>query len=137
MKIFHTVETYIATALLVLMGLVVISGAVELAYKIFISMIEPPGFFVGVSELLGIFGLFLMVLIGLELMTSIKMYLKDHTIHAEMMFLVALTAVTRKIVVFDAINSDPFVTFGLGFLIISLSTGYYLLKIRHKNVTAI
>jgi len=136
-KIFHTIETYIATALLVLMGLVVISGAIELAYEIFLSMIEPPGFFVGVSELLGIFGLFLMVLIGLELMTSIKMYLKDHTIHAEMMFLVALTAVTRKIIIFDTTKSEPLVIFGVGFLIISLSAGYYLLKLRHKNVAEI
>lgn len=137
MKIFHTVETYIATTLLVLMGLVVISGAVELAYGIFLSMIEPPGFFVGVAELLDLFGLFLMVLIGLELMTSIKMYLKDHMIHAEMMFLVALTAVTRKIVILDAARSEPLVIFGIGFLIISLSAGYYLLKLRHKNVASI
>ena len=137
MKIFHTVENYIATALLILMGVVVISGAVELAYEIFTSMMEPPGLFVGVAELLDIFGLFLMVLIGLELMTSIKMYLKDHTIHAEMMFLVALTAVTRKIVVFDATKSEPLVIFGIGFLIISLSAGYYLLKLHHKNVASI
>ena len=128
MKIFHTVETYIATALLVLMGLVVISGAVELAYKIFISMIEPPGFFVGVSELLGIFGLFLMVLIGLELMTSIKMYLKDHTIHAEMMFLVALTAVARKVVILDTAKTEPLLVIGIGFLILALSTGYFLIR---------
>ncbi len=115
------------------MGLVVISGAVELAYEILTSMIEPPGFFVGVSELLDVFGLFLMILIGLELTTSIQMYLKDHTIHAEMMFLVALTAVTRKIVVFDATQSEPLVIFGIGFLIVSLSAGYYLVKKRHHD----
>ncbi len=137
MKILHTIENYIAITLLVLMGVVVISGAVELAYEILISMIDPPGFFIGVAELLDIFGLFLMVLIGLELMTSIRMYLKDHTVHAEMMFLIALTAVTRKIVIFDATKSDPLVIFGIGFLIISLSAGYYLLKIRHKNAATI
>jgi len=136
-KILHTIENYIAITLLVLMGVVVISGAVELAYEILISMIDPPGFFIGVAELLDIFGLFLMVLIGLELMTSIRMYLKDHTVHAEMMFLIALTAVTRKIVIFDATKSDPLVIFGIGFLIISLSAGYYLLKIRHKNAATI
>ena len=137
MKILHTIENYVAITLLVLMGVVVISGAVELAYEILISMIDPPGFFIGVAELLDIFGLFLMVLIGLELMTSIRMYLKDHTVHAEMMFLIALTAVTRKIVIFDATKSDPLVIFGIGFLIISLSAGYYLLKIRHKNAATI
>jgi LPXTG-motif cell wall-anchored protein len=125
---FHEVEKYLAIALLVLMGVVVISGAVEVAYEVVSSMIDPPGFFVGVAELLDIFGLFLMVLIGLELMTSIKMYLDDHRIHAEMMFLVALTAVTRKIVIMDLSNTDSLTVLGIGFLVLSLSGGYYLLK---------
>ena len=128
MKIFRSIEKYIATALLLLMAIVVASGAIELAYEITTSMFEPPGFFVGIGELLDIFGLFLMILIGLELMTSIQMYLEDHAIHAEMMFLVALTAVTRKIVIFDATKVDPLVIFGIGFLVVSLSAGYYLLK---------
>ena len=128
MKIFRSIEKYIATALLLLMAIVVASGAIELAYEITTSMFEPPGFFVGIGELLDIFGLFLMILIGLELMTSIQMYLEDHAIHAEMMFLVALTAVTRKIVIFDATKVDPLVIFGIGFLVLSLSAGFYLLK---------
>jgi uncharacterized membrane protein (DUF373 family) len=128
MKIFHSIEKYIATALLFLMAIVVASGTIELAYEITTSMFEPPGFFVGIGELLDIFGLFLMILIGLELMTSIQMYLEDHAIHAEMMILVALTAVARKIVIFDATKVDPLVIFGIGFLVVSLSAGYYLLK---------
>jgi uncharacterized membrane protein (DUF373 family) len=128
MKIFHSIEKYIATALLLMMGIVVASGAIELAYEITTSMFEPPGFFVGIGELLDIFGLFLMILIGLELMTSIQMYLEDHAIHAEMMFLVAMTAVTRKIVIFDATKAEPLVIFGIGFLVVSLSAGYYLVK---------
>jgi uncharacterized membrane protein (DUF373 family) len=74
-----------------------------------------------------------MVLIGLELMTSIQMYLHDHTIHAEMMFLIALTAVTRRIVIFDALKADPLAVFGIGFLVIALSAGYYLLKKRNPD----
>ena len=69
-----------------------------------------------------------MVLIGLELMTSIRMYLDDHKIHAEMMFLVAITAITRKIVILDASQIEPLILFGIGFLIIALSAGYYLVK---------
>ncbi len=132
MKFLHDLEKYIAITLLVLMGVVVVSAAVEVAYEVVTSMIEPPGFFVGVAELFDIFGLFLMVLIGLELMTSIKMYLSDHTIHAEMMMLVALTAVTRKIVILDATKLEPMILFGIGFLVITLSAGYYLLKMRRK-----
>ncbi len=128
MDIFHKAEKIIAIVLLVLMGVVVASGTIEVAYEIVTSLIEPPGFFLGVSELFDVFGLFLMVLIGLELMTSIHMYLDDHRIHAEMMFLVALTAVTRKIVIMDSSVMDPMVIFSIGFLIIALASGYYLLK---------
>ncbi len=91
-------------------------------------MIEPPGFFLDVRELLEAFGLFLLILIGLELMASIHMYLSDHTIHADMMFLVALTAVTRKIVILETVETDPLLVFGLGFLILALSGGYFLIR---------
>ena len=97
MGIFTKVERVIAIALLTLMGIVVISGTFEVAWVVFNDLFEPPGFFLGVEDLFDIFGLFLMVLIGLELMTSIEMYLKSNTIHAEVMFLVALTAVARKV----------------------------------------
>ena len=126
--IFEKVGRYIAIALLGLMGVVVIAAIVELAYEIVMGLIQPPGFFLGVTELLETFGLFLMVLIGLELMTSIHMYLSDHTIHAEMMFLVAMTAVTRKIVIMEAGATDPMLVFGLGFLILALSGGYFLIR---------
>ena len=126
--IFEKVGRYIAIALLGLMGIVVIAAIVELAYEIVMGLIQPPGFFLGVTELLETFGLFLMVLIGLELMTSIHMYLSDHTIHAEMMFLVAMTAVTRKIVILEAGTTEPLLLFGLGFLILALSGGYFLIR---------
>ena len=128
MDIFHKAEKIIAIVLLLLMGVVVASGTIEVAYEIVTSLIDPPGFFLGVSELFDVFGLFLMVLIGLELMTSIHMYLDDHRIHAEMMFLVALTAVTRKIVIMDSSVMDPMLIFSIGFLVIALAAGYYLLR---------
>ncbi len=133
MDLFNKAEKFIAIALLVLMGIVVASATVEVAYEVVTSLIDPPGFFLGVTELFDVFGLFLMVLIGLELMTSIHMYLDDHKIHAEMMFLVALTAVTRKIVILDTGKTDPMVAFGIGFLVITLAAGYYLIKKRRTD----
>ncbi len=118
----------IAMTLLVMMAVVVAVATVEVAYEVFKGMVSPPGFFLGVAELLDVFGLFLMVLIGLELMTSIRMYLDDHKIHAEMMLLVAITAVTRKIVIMESSSKEPLLLFGIGFLIIALALGYYLIK---------
>ena len=128
MNIFGRTERIIAIALLVLMGVVVASATIEVAYEIVTGLMDPPGFFLGVSELFDVFGLFLMVLIGLELMTSIHMYLDDQKIHAEMMFLVALTAVTRKIVIMDSGAMEPMLVFSIGFLVITLASGYYLIS---------
>ena len=128
MNIFEITERYTAIALLFLMGIVVIAGTVEVAYEIVIGLIQQPGFFLGVTELLDTSGLFLMVLIGLELMATMHMYVTDHTIHVEMMFLVALTAVTRKIVVLDTVKTEPLLVFGVAFLILALSGGYFLIR---------
>lgn len=133
MGIFGKVERVIAIALLVLMTIVVVSGVLEVAWVVFNDLFEPPGLFLGVEDLFDIFGLFLMVLIGLELMTSIEMYLEDNVIHAEVMFLVALTAVARKIVILDAKAIDPMTVFAIAALVLALSAGYYLLKRRNTS----
>ncbi len=128
LKILDRVRKYIGIALLGLMAIIVVSATLEVAYEIVINMFEPPGFFIGVQDLFGVFGLFLMVLIGLELMTSIQMYLDHNSIHAELMLLVAITAITRKIVILDATKIDPMIMFGIGAVIIALALGYYLVR---------
>ena len=133
MGIFARIEKAIAIALLVIMTIVVISGALEVAWVVANDLFQPPGFFLGVEDLFDIFGLFLMVLIGLELMTSIEMYLKDNTIHAEVMFLVALTAVARKVVILDAKSIDYMTVFAIAALVIALAAGYYLIKRSNTN----
>ena len=128
MEIIGKIERVIAIALLILMGIVVVSGVLEVAYVVLSDLLQPPGFVLGVDDLFDIFGLFLMVLIGLELMTSIKMYLDDNMIHAEIMFLVALTAVARKVVILDAKTIEPMTVFSIAALVIALSGGYYFIK---------
>lgn len=135
MKIFDNIEKYAAYALLGLMAVIVIAATLEVAYLIVTTIFEPPGFFIGVRDMFDLFGLFLMVLIGLELMASIRMYVKDHNIHAEVMLLIALTAVTRKVVILDAKTLDPLVLFALGVIIVALTAGYYLIRRSRGSTT--
>ena len=128
MKVFDEIEKYVSYGLLGLMAIIVAFSTIEVGYEIFINLFEPPGFFLGVADLFELFGLFLMVLIGLELMTAIRMFLKDHSIHAELMLLVAITAITRKVVILDAEALDPLTVFAVGFLVIALCVGYYLIR---------
>lgn len=132
LELLDKVERYVAIALLAMMAIVVLSSTLEVGYIIVVNMFKPPGFFVGVDDLFKIFGLFLMVLIGLELMTSIRDYLKNSRMHAELMLLVAITAVTRKVVILDAKDVEPMMVFGIGFLVVALSFGYYLVRNKHS-----
>ena len=132
-RIYEYVEKYIAIALLGLMAIVVASATLEVAYEIVSNIFKPPGFFIGVNDLFDVFGLFLMVLIGLELMTSIHFYIKDNNIHAELILLVAMTAITRKVVILDASATEPMMLFGIGFVIIALAVGYYLVSRSGPN----
>ncbi len=64
MDIFGKMEQYIATALLVLMAIVLLAAIAGLAYEIVTGLIQPPGFLLDVTELIDTFGLFMMFLIG-------------------------------------------------------------------------
>jgi uncharacterized membrane protein (DUF373 family) len=81
--------------------------------------------------LLKIFGMFLNVLIALELMENITAYLRQHVIQLELVVITALTAVARKIVIFDS-KADGDLT-GLAIAVLSLSISYWI--VRNQNQT--
>ena len=133
-KFLKKFERIIVIALLGMMALVVLLGTMELAVIILDQMLQPPRFILlGMSELLAIFNFFLLVLIGLELIEVIKVYLVDEQVHVEVIFLVAIIAVARKVIVLDIKELDPLVSLAMAAIIVSLAGGYYLLK-RGLNI---
>jgi uncharacterized membrane protein (DUF373 family) len=98
---------------------------------------KPPLFLLNIKEMLEVFGFFLMVLIGLELLESIKAYLEEDRIHAEVVFLVAIVAISRKVIILDYKEVKPEVLFGMSALIVALGIGYYLVRRAiHQHSTA-
>ncbi len=133
-RIVERIEKVVVIGLLVLMLLVVIAGSIELVFVIIEAMAEPPRFMLlDINELLSIFGFFLLVLIGLELLATIRMYIQDDMIHVELVMVVALIAVSRKIIVLDYSKTDAITILGIAALIIALSAGYYLMKRSHSK----
>ena len=57
--IFAKIEKAISIVVLVIMTVVLVSGALEVDWVVLNDLFEPPGFFLGVDGLLDIFGLFL------------------------------------------------------------------------------
>lgn len=127
-RILAVFEKAIILALLGMMMLAVLVSMIELAVVLFQQLMEPPFLLLNISEMLEVFGFFLMVLIGLELLETIKSYLLDDRVHAEVVFLVALVAVSRKVIIIDYKELSPEMLFGTSALIIALGVGYFLVR---------
>jgi len=92
-----------------------------------------PFLMLNIDQLFLIFGFFLMILIGLELLESIKTYLTEDKIHVEVLFTIALIAVARKVITLEITKLPDLTIMGIAALIISLSVGYFLIKKSHQN----
>ena len=128
--LFHHFERSLAFVLLVLIAIVALIALIELCFLLYRDLVSADGFLLGLDELFEVFGMFLIVLIAVELMASIYMYMVDKSVHVEMMLLIAITALARKVVVLDLEGKgDPAMYMvGLAALIATLIGGYYLVK---------
>ena len=128
-------ERIIITSLIAMMTLVVFLATVELGWIIIKDIMTAPVFLLEIAELLEIFGLFLLVLIGIELLEMIKIYLEKNVIHVEVVFSVAMIAVGRKIVILDVKELPSLTLIGMAAIILALSLGYHLIKQNRKRST--
>ncbi len=133
MKYLEKVERVIVLSLLIMMVSVVFLSTVELGWLIIKDIISPPVFLLDINELLDIFGMFLLVLIGVELLETVKMYLTKKTVHVEVVFTVAMIAIARKVVILDIEEVSSLTLIGMGAIIIALSAGHYLLTIKRNR----
>lgn len=129
-RIFHSFEKMLAAVLLLLISAVALIAVIELCFVLYTDLTSGEGFLLGLNELFEVFGMFLIVLIAVELMASVYMYMMDKSVHVEMMLLIAVTALTRKVVVLDleSMGDPALYMLGLAALLGVLIGGYYLLK---------
>ncbi len=127
--ILNKFERAIVHSLLIMLMLAVLSSTVELAVLLVEQFMKPPRLFLlDMSELLPIFSFFLMVLIGVELIEVVKVYLSEDTLHVEVVFLVAMIAVARKVIVLDYEVTSPGMLYGIAAIIVALCGGFCVLK---------
>jgi len=126
--IFYKFEYFIVLVLLLMMMLALLASTVELAIILVEQLLAPPMLLLDIKEMLTVFGFLLMVLIGLELVETIKMYLDENVFRVEVVVLVAIIAVARKIIVIDYDSVSYEILLSIAALMIALSAGYILLK---------
>lgn len=84
-------------------------------------------------SIIKIFGLFLDILIALELLANITVYLGNHHLQAELVIITSLIAVARKIIIFDFEKYTSNDLMALAIAIFCLSISYILVKIINKQ----
>jgi len=119
-------ERLVVLALVAMMAVIILLSTVELAWIIIQDIITPPYVLPGITELLDIFGFFLLILIGIELLETIRAYLVEHIIHVEIVLEVALIAVARKVIILDVKEYPSLTILAIATLILALSVAFLI-----------
>jgi uncharacterized membrane protein (DUF373 family) len=129
LNILKKYEKFTIQALMVMMAIVMGLATLDLGWLIIKDIMHPPYFLLDVNQLLDIFGLFMLVVIGIELLeTIIKTYITQGQPHYEVVLSVAIIAIARKVIILDLNEVDSLSLIGIASIIIALTVGYFLMK---------
>lgn len=120
-------ETVVSKALSVGMTIVVILSVVDLYLYLIDDLFsnEVGSFSIALVE---IFGLFLNILVALEVLENITAYLREHAVQVELVIATSLTAVARKIIIFDFDKNTSVELLALSAGIFALSISYLIVR---------
>ncbi len=133
LKLIEITESIVSKILSLLMVIVIFVAMLDLAWFLLLELFSSPyGFFN--RTLIEIFGLFLSVLIALEILENITAYLRKHVVQVELVIVTSLTAVARKIIILDLEKVSGIGIIGLATAILALSLSYWI--VRHASPTS-
>lgn len=122
----RVVVAMVLVLLLVLLGVMI----VRLGWLLAVELFGTPVSELSVDQLLNLFGFVLLVLIGVELVESVQLFLTDAHVHVEFVILIALIAISRKIIILDLTSTSALTLVGIAALVVALAGGYFLVKGR-------
>ncbi|HMA85014.1 MAG TPA: phosphate-starvation-inducible PsiE family protein [Desulfosalsimonadaceae bacterium] len=128
MAVLKWFERTVILALIAMMALVVFISTIELVVIIVIDILKPPAYWLGIEQLFEIFGFFLLLLIGVELLETIKAYLSEQVVHSEVVLEVALIAIARKVITLDLKAYDSLTLIGIAAMILAIAGAFFLMK---------
>lgn len=122
------IESLVAKVLSLAMVIVLIFTVFDLGVFLFSALYLSPDFRSEKVFIIEIFGLFLNILIALELLENITAYLRKHVVQVELVFITALIAGARKIIIldFEKVTGDQLL--GLSAAILALAISYWLMR---------
>lgn len=126
------IEVIVSKFLSLLMLLVITVSVYDLGLYLVQQLMTPPlGFFN--TTIFQVFGLFLNVLIALEILENITAYLRKHVVQVELVIVTSLIAVSRKIIILDLEKKDAQDLIALAVAVLSLSIAYLLIRFSTRS----
>ncbi|MGB3236799.1 MAG: phosphate-starvation-inducible PsiE family protein [Geitlerinemataceae cyanobacterium] len=120
--------------LMVGLSLVAVYDLCLFLFQLLSQHIQQPLFDFPKEGLFEAFGLFLNVLIALEILENITVYLKDHHVQYELVVATSLIAIARKIIIFDIEKKDAMDLIALSIAVLTLSISYLIIRsMNHKK----
>lgn len=142
------IEKVIYAVLMILLVVVVFTAICDLISLLYETLVTTTPVILESHEMILVLGAFLLVLIGVELLDTIKAYFRENTIHVEIVVLLAIIAVARKALLLDptitttvTTNGTTVITtvpmsgyefgvemIGVGVILVCFALGYYMIK---------
>jgi uncharacterized membrane protein (DUF373 family) len=132
-KIAKYFEKIIIYVLILMMMAIIILSTISFAIILIKDILRSPNLLPQINDLLEIFGIFLLILIGVELLETIRAYLSEHVVHVEMVVEVALIAIARKVIIIDLKETSANSLLGIAAIIAALAVAYYLVLARLRS----
>jgi uncharacterized membrane protein (DUF373 family) len=132
----EVVEGWVSKMLSIGMIIVTFAAIIHLGYSLLETLLNIKSYYEDDSfnrKLFQLFGLFLNVLIALEILENITAYLKKHVIQVELVLVTSLIAVSRKIIILDLEKKDSNDLIALGIASIALSTSYVIIRFSNRS----
>lgn len=127
-EIVKKIEHFILGGIVIILSGILLLAFVDIIYIVSTELMEDPRFIINADGLMNLFSLLLLLLIGLELIETVKIYLKDDVVHVEFIILVAIIAIARKVIIWDFEKYSTDQLIGLAIMILGLGLTYFFLK---------
>ena len=126
-------QKIIGLILAALLILIVALSTAHLAVLVAQEIWKPPRFLIAVPSLLDLFAYFLLVLIGVELLETLKVYVKTEAIRVRLVLEVALIAMARKVITLEPEHVSGLTLLGIAAVILALSMAFYFERQAQKE----
>lgn len=130
LDLIEKIQIILSKLLSIAMIIVTLVSVVDLGVILVTLLVDEPDRFFR-TTLFQIFGVFLDILIALEILENITAYLRRHVVQVELVIVTSLIAVARKIIILDLDKITGTELIGLAIAILALSLSYWIIR---KNV---